>query len=143
MTRTTPSEPNMLRSLLALMVALGVVAPAAAFPDFQKQFFAKYADGTDEAFTDLCKKEAKCFICHQGKKKKNRNPYGQALHEHLGKKDKKDVEKILAALDTVAEQSSNPDDPDAPTFGELIAEGKLPGGDLDTAKEEPAEEGEE
>ncbi|TWT99426.1 hypothetical protein Pla108_03640 [Botrimarina colliarenosi] len=128
----------MLRSLLALVVALGIVAPAAAFPDFQKQFIAKYADGTNEAFTaDV--KDAKCWVCHQGKKKDNRNAYGEALHEYLGKKDRKDIEKIVESLDKVAAQSSNPDDPEAPTFGELIAEGKLPGGSLEEAKQEPTE----
>ncbi len=129
----------MLRSLLALMIALGVVAPAAAFPEFQKQFIAKYADGTDEAYTELVKKEAKCWVCHQGKKKEPRNPYGEALEEFLGKKDKKNVEKIVTALEEVAKKSSNPEDPAAPTFGELIEEGKLPGGELDALKAEPAE----
>ena len=129
----------MLRLSLALVVTLAFAGPAAAFPDFQKQFFAKYAD-TDSEFSDLAK-EAKCFVCHQGKKsKKNRNAYGQALHEHIGKKDRKDEEKILAALETVAAEKSDPEDESSPTFGELIAEGKLPGGDLDAAKQEPSDE---
>jgi ketosteroid isomerase-like protein len=130
----------MLRALLALVCVAVYAAPAAAFPEFQKEFFAKYADGTDAAFTDLCKKEAKCFICHQGKKKDNRNAYGQALEEHIGKKDKKDVEKIVAALETVAAESSDPEVDGAPTYGELIAEGKLPGGSLEDAKKEPSAE---
>lgn len=119
------------------MVIAGVIAPAVAFPPFQKQFLAKYADGTDEAFTMLAKDDAKCFVCHQGKNKKNRNPYGAALAELIGKKDQKDTDKIIAALEKVASQSSNPEDSTAPTFGELIDEGKLPGGDLDTVKAEP------
>lgn len=127
----------MLRRLLALMVIAGVIAPAVAFPPFQKQFLAKYADGTDEAFTKLAKDEAKCLVCHQGKNKKNRNPYGAALAEFIGKKDQKDTDKIVAALEKVATQSSNPEDSEAPTFGELIDEGKLPGGDLDAVKAEP------
>jgi hypothetical protein len=127
----------MLRSLLALMIAFGVVASAVAFPPFQKQFLAKYADGTDEAFTKLAKDDAKCLVCHQGKNKKNRNPYGAALAEFIGKKDQKDTDKIIAALEKVAEQSSNPEDSEAPTFGELIEEGKLPGGDLDAVKADP------
>ncbi|QDV72625.1 hypothetical protein [Botrimarina mediterranea] len=128
----------MLRRLLALMVVAGVIAPAVAFPPFQKQFLAKYADGTDEAFTKLAKGDAKCFVCHQGKSKKNRNPYGQALAELIGKKDQKDTDKIVAALEEVAKKPSNPKDSKSPTFGELIEEGKLPGGDLDAVKAEPA-----
>lgn len=124
------------RSLMALALGALLAGPAAAFPDFQKQFFATYTGGSDEDFTKLAK-SAKCFICHQGKKKKNRNVYGEALHEHLGKKDRKDVEKILAALETVAAQKSDAEDENSPTFGELIASGKLPAGDLEAAKQEP------
>ncbi len=124
------------RSLLALAVAACFATPSLAIKQFQDQFLEKYADGSDEAYTDLAK-GAKCYVCHQGKKKKNRNPFGRAHAEHLTKKDKKDVDKIVAALEEVAEQSSNADDPDAPTFGELIAEGKLPGGSVEDAKQEP------
>ena len=127
----------MLRSLLALVIAFGAVASAVAFPPFQKQFLAQYADGTDEAFTKLAKDDAKCFVCHQGKNKKNRNPYGQALSELIGKKDQKNADKIHSALEEVAAKPSNPEDPESPTFGELIEEGKLPGGDLDAVKAEP------
>jgi hypothetical protein len=129
----------MLRLLIALVAIAACAAPAAAFPEFQKQFLLKYADGTDAAFTDLCK-EAKCFICHQGKKKDNRNPFGQALEAHIGKKDKKDLEKIVAALETVAAESTDPEVESAPTYAELIAEGKLPGGTLEDAKKEPSAE---
>jgi len=128
----------MIRSLLALVLAVSFAAPAAAFPDFQKQFWAKYADGTDEAYTEVVK-GAKCWVCHQGKSKKNRNPYGEALHQYLHKRDRKDVEKIVASLDKVAAESSDPSNPDAPTFGDLIAEGSLPGGTLEECKEEPAD----
>lgn len=128
----------MLRSLLALVVAFGAVASAVAFPPFQKQFLVKYADGTDEAYTKLAKDDAKCLVCHQGKNRKNRNAYGQALAELIGKKDQKDVDKIVAALEEVAKKSSNPEDSKALTFGELIEEGKLPGGELDAVKAEPA-----
>lgn len=128
----------MLRSLLALAVLASLAGSAAAFPQFQKEFLKKYADGTDEAYTETAK-EAKCFVCHQGKKKKNRNAYGEALHEYLGKKDKKDTEKIQTALETVAAESTNPEDPDAPTYGDLITEGKLPGGTLEDSKAEPTE----
>jgi hypothetical protein len=73
--------------------------------------------------------EAKCNVCHVGKSKKDRNAYGHALAERLDKKeDAKNVEKIRKALEEVAALSSDPAKADAPTFGQLIAEGKLPGG---------------
>ncbi|MGL4512088.1 MAG: hypothetical protein ACRCT8_03290 [Lacipirellulaceae bacterium] len=127
----------MLRALIALAVVASFVAPAEAFPEFQKQYLLKYADGTDSAFTAVAK-EAKCLSCHQGmKSKKNRNAYGEALHAHVGKRDKKDVEKIVAALATVAAESSKPETEGAPTWGEIIADGKLPGGELEALKMEP------
>ena len=42
--------------------------------------------------------------------------------------DKDNKEKIRQALETVAKESSDPANPGAPTFGALLAEGKLPGG---------------
>ncbi|MEQ8848319.1 hypothetical protein [Botrimarina sp.] len=127
----------MLRSLLALAAVAGVAATADAFPQFQKQFLIVYAGEDSNPDFAVVVKDAKCFVCHQGKKKTNRNPYGEALHEYIGKKDRKDDAKIQDALAKVAEQSSNPDDPAAPKFGDLIAEGKLPGGDLEQAQQEP------
>lgn len=130
--------PKIASTLLFVVVALGLCDIAAAFPQFAKQFVAKYTE--DNADYEATVKEAKCFVCHQGKSKKNRNAYGEALHQYLGKKDRKDVEKILAALDTVAAESSDPGDADAHTFGELIAAGELPGGTLEECKEEPADD---
>jgi hypothetical protein len=64
-----------------------------------------------------------------GKSKKDHNAYGIALAERLDKKeDAKNVEKIKKALEEVAALSSDPSKADAPTFGKLIEEGKLPGG---------------
>lgn len=126
-----------LRLMILVCVVLLGASRAMAFPQFMKEFVNLYASDPDAEYTDLVKKEAKCFVCHQGKKKKNRNAYGDALHEYIGKPDRKDVEKIVAALQTVAEQSSDPETEGAPTFGELIAEGKLPAGELDDLKAEP------
>lgn len=130
------------RVLPAFALLFSIATPTQAILPFHKQFVEFYA-GDDSTASDEFKelvndKKQRCFICHQGKKsKKNHNPYGEALAEHLTKKDKNDVEKIVAAFETVAEQSSNPDDPDAPTFGELIAEGKLPGGSYEECAVEP------
>jgi hypothetical protein len=67
--------------------------------------------------------------------KKNRNAYGAELAKLLTKKDKKDTAKIAAAFKTVGDMKP---DGGKETYAELIAAGKLPGGDLDALKKGPA-----
>ncbi|HEX5447004.1 MAG TPA: hypothetical protein VFW87_24530 [Pirellulales bacterium] len=112
---------------------LSRIESAYAIAPFKKQFEEKYVkkdpQTPEEKALAAAVTEAKCNVCHVGKSKKNRNNYGEALNVLLDKKaDMKDTAKIQAALDTVAEQKSNPTDPNSPTFGELIKQGKLPGG---------------
>lgn len=127
---------------LCLLVVCGFVAgtllarieSAHAVAPFKKEFEAKYvkADPStpEEKALAAAVGQAKCNVCHVGKKKKDRNAYGEALSVLLDKKkDMKDKAKIQAALDKVAAMKSNPDDPGSPTFGELIEQGKLPGGE--------------
>jgi len=125
----TPS----IAAVVVVALAAVVFAPAQAFAikQFQDQFKELYVkpDGTpqQQAFAELVK-SAKCNVCHEGKSKKNRNSYGEKLSELLDKKaDKKDVDKIRASLEKVAGMKS----PEGPTFGELITEGKLPGGPVE------------
>jgi len=137
--------------LAGLLVTCGLTRPAAAIKSFQIEFEKLYAgEGSDTELANLFKKQdskdeekklkkLRCLTCHQGKKKKkNRNAYGMQLSELLDKKkDKKDKEKIVESLKKVAELHSNPEDDSSPTFGELIAEGKLPGGTLEDLQKEP------
>lgn len=131
---------------LGLMLLVGVFAisgfarPASAILQFHKEFVNLYVE--EDSDTDLAKlaknKKLRCLICHQGKKKKNHNPYGVHLKKLLDKKeDKKNVEKIVASLEKVAAMPSDPDDENSPTFGELIKEGKIPGGTLEELQQEP------
>jgi cytochrome c2 len=120
---------------LAAVVMLWLGTPQAkAVKQFKDQFEAKYVkpdskDPKEKALAEAAAK-AKCLICHEGHSKKNRNRYGKRLAKLLDrKKDKKNVEKIVAALDTVSQEKLNPDDANSPTFGDLIKEGKLPGGE--------------
>ena len=128
--------------LFALTVALvagamlwGSTPSALAIKAFSDQFRAKYvkekpANDKEKAFAEAVAK-AKCNVCHEGKKKKNRNAYGQELSRLLDKKiDKDNLEKIQKALDEVAELKCDPTDETSPTFGQRIAEGKLPGGEM-------------
>lgn len=130
--------------ILPLAAAMFVAVPqkSHAILPFFKAFVGEYVEDTsDEDWTKLVKKEAKCFVCHQGKKsKKNRNAYGKELGKLLTKKDAKDTDKIIEALKKVSEMHTDADDDKSPTYGELIAEGKLPAGDLEDLKEEPKEE---
>jgi hypothetical protein len=138
----------------ALFAAAAVVAAGAHFdsrsalalPPFNKEFQAKYvkadsADDKEKAFAELVTKTAKCNVCHVGMDRKQRNAYGKQLSTLL-KKDNFKAERlqaepdkvkaeINAALEAVAAMKSG--DGDAPTFGELIVQGKLPGGDTRAA----------
>lgn len=110
------------------LVAAGSARDAFAIKQFADEFKAVYVqEGTPLA---AAVEQAKCNVCHvAGEKKDKRNAYGNALAERLDKKEDKDnKEKIRKALEEVASLSSDPSKPDAPTFGSLIKEGKLPGG---------------
>ncbi len=145
----------------ATLFTLLAKAPSAwALPPFWKEFEAKYvkpdsADEKEKAFAAAATnaKTAKCFVCHApGTDKKLRNAYGKQLSMILKKdnfkaerlKDEADKVKaeIVAALDAVAAMKSGDDK--SPTYGELIAQGKLPGGDpppavaAEPGKPEPA-----
>ena len=108
--------------LILSAVAACIPAPAFAIKQFSDEFAAVYVkEGTPLAEAVAT---AKCNVCHVGESKKDRNAYGQALAERLDKKeDAKNVEKIRQAL---AEVAALPSAVAGKTFGDLIAEGKLP-----------------
>lgn len=143
------------RIALAVCVAgcvlLSKLPTALAIPAFFKEFQEKYvkADSTEEkdkAFAELVNTKMKCNVCHMGTTKKMRNAYGTKLAEILKKdnfkperlKNEADACKaeILAAFEAVAAMKSGGDD--SPTFGQLIAEGKLPAVGAAPAAEEQA-----
>ncbi|MFM9024426.1 MAG: hypothetical protein ACKON7_03650 [Planctomycetaceae bacterium] len=118
------SQASVLVLTLAWAAALAP-APAFAIKQFADEFKAVYVkEGTPLAEAVAT---AKCNVCHVGESKKDRNAYGQALAERLDKKeDAKNVDKIRQALEEVA---ALPSAVDGKTFGDLIAEGKLPAGE--------------
>ena len=141
---------------LVLMLFVSVVAagsmarPACAIPQFHKEFVKLYVSDSDGAkkaeagdkeasFAELVTgKKTKCFTCHQGKKKKNQNRYGEQLSKLLDKKkDKKDTKKIIEALKKVAKMHVDEKDEKSPTYADLIKAGKFPGGTLEEVKKEP------
>jgi hypothetical protein len=99
---------------------------AQAFPQFKTEFDAKYMKAGTPIFNAL-EGKSNCNVCHAGKaSKKNRNAYGLALSQYVTKDDKMNKEKIQSALAAVEKMPSVPGQTNAPTFGQLIAEGKLP-----------------
>jgi len=145
---------------LVLMLFVGAIAMgssarlAYAVPQFHKEFvklYVKDTDGSKESessekepsFAELVTgAKTKCFTCHQGKKKKNNNRYGQELAKLLDKKkDKKDKEKIIEALEKVAKMHTDAKDKKSPTYGDLIKAGKFPGGSLEEVMKEPKKAG--
>ncbi len=125
---------------LVASIMLGLATRSAqAIKQFKDEFDAKYvkpdsSDPKEKALAEAAT-AAKCLICHEGESKKNRNAYGKALEKLLDRKtDKDDKEKIQAALDTAAKEKSDPSDAKSPTFGDLIKQGKLPGGEPKAAQ---------
>ena len=122
------------RSSFAVMVGVAVAfvagassRPAFAIKQFAEEFKAVYVKPGSPLAAEV--ETAKCNVCHAGKSKKDRNAYGNALADLLDKKeDAKNVAKIKESLEKVAAMPSVPGKADAPTFGDLIKQGKLPGG---------------
>jgi hypothetical protein len=138
MVRTPRSRRQWVWGACSLAVAglfLWQAPPAQAIREFQEEFLVLYIDSESEdpqvrAFAELVEK-ADCHLCHQGRLRRDRNRYGTALSEFLDRReDRRDTAKIRAALQRVAEIRSDAEDDSAPTFGELIRTGKLPGGEL-------------
>ncbi len=138
-------SPRVLMPLAVLIATCVDNSPALAIVQYHKEFEKTYIDPDATVETDLSKlmtdRKNRCLICHQGKKKKNCNKYGEHFRTLLDrKKDKKDKEKIVAALKKVAKLRIDPEDKESRTFGELLADGKLPGGTLEELRKEPSKE---
>lgn len=104
--------------------------PARAVPPFLEQFKAKYvkpqsSEASDVAFAKAVA-EAKCAVCHVGEGKKVRNTYGKEIGKLIHKQDGKNPAKVKEALAKVETLKSKQGDDAAPTFGDIIKQGKLP-----------------
>jgi hypothetical protein len=126
---------------------------AMAIPPFKNEFEAVYVKENPATPQETALAEAamattgKCWVCHvnmsnrgeKGLGKKIRNNYGKALSQLLKKEDfgserrAEEPDKVKAeiqeAMKKVEAMKSDPDNADSPTFGELMAAGKLPGND--------------
>jgi hypothetical protein len=112
-----------MRKVLTMLTAVavaGVLFTAESRPvHAQKQ----YMDEMKGKYAPVAKliDEQKCAVCH-GKQKTQRSEFAKALEKALGAKKVKEVEKIQAAFDAVAEQEYA----DGKKYGDLLKEGKLP-----------------
>lgn len=133
---------NVCLYFFVVAVLTATAQPTVARLQFYKAWEAEYlTDHSDKDFAALVKKPAnRCFVCHVGKKRTHRNDYGKLMEEALdGKKNVRDKDKILAAIKAAGEKHVDPNDDSSETFGERIAAGKFPAGDLEDLKKEPAE----
>ena len=126
--------------LLSVAVITWIAPTAQALAPFKKAFQKKYVDEAGDDFKGAFKK-ASCNTCHvKGKKKDERNAYGdelaklidgdaQALNKAACKNGaearKSETEKILAELDKAFDEVAKKDAVDG-TYGERIKAGKLP-----------------
>ena len=141
-TGTDHEEPVMRYGVATLVFCAAIAGvfstrPAGAVKPFLEQFKALYVkpkttDHAMQIFNVAVEKKA-CSLCHLGnptKPKKELNAYGTPFKKLLTKRDGQDSKKVRAAMGKVARMKSNPDDPDSPTFGERLKEGKLPVGEI-------------
>jgi hypothetical protein len=144
--------------LLLTAAALLPVGQAHAFLNFWKIFDEEYLTNHENEEWVASVKDPKarvnCYICHQGKYRKNHNVFGQPLTEVLGKDDnrlllgkRRDPEayeetrkKVIEEIKKVCAMPVNPDEPDGETYGDRIKAGKWPGGELEELKKEPPKE---
>ncbi len=141
-------------TLAVAVLASGAAKEATAISAFKSEFFDTYvkedpSTAQESAFAEAANASTgKCYVCHvnmtakgeKGLGKKIRNNYGRALSEFLDKEnfssERRSAEpdkvkaEIQEAFKKVAAMKSNPSDPSSPTFGELIAAGKIPGNDV-------------
>jgi hypothetical protein len=116
---------------LVPLCALSFWAPSAmAFPELNDAFRAKYVkpdstEANDVAFSQAYS-QATCNVCHIGSNKRMRNAYGKELAKLVTRRDARNKNRIETALERAAQLKSDPADPQAPTFGQRITDGKLP-----------------
>lgn len=129
------------RSMMFVVALLVVAAasPSFAIAPFYKAFKAQHLDKLeDKTFAEEVDKETnRCFVCHQGKSKKNRNAFGVEVGKLLTKKDKDNTAKIEENLKKALEMHVDPKDPKSETYMDRLKAGKWPVGTLEELKKEP------
>ena len=118
--------------VLTLVAVCWFVPSASALPPFNKEWMAKYKDGSKNAKFVEAIDTAKCNVCHAGESKKMRNDYGKAVGKYLTKAKYNEIKEdesaakkyILDALQKAEAEKGN----GGKSYGELFKAGQLPGG---------------
>ena len=129
--------------VVAMLALLTTARPASAILPFYNAFKKDYLDKLeDKKFAEEVNKASnRCFLCHQGKNRKNHNVMGEELAKLLDKKkDAKDIEKISASIKQVLEMHVDPKDDKSETYLDRLNASKWPAGELDDLKKEPPKE---
>lgn len=124
-----------MKRLVLVLAVFGFAAcnagPAFAIKEFSDQWTKTYVDSSDNEGFKAAVKEAKCNVCHQGKDKKTRNPYGVEVGKLLKAKELKprfatEGDKVKAEIEAAYKKIAEIKGPDGATYGERIKAGKLP-----------------
>jgi cytochrome c2 len=129
--------------VVALLFTLICSRPATAVVQFYNVFAKEHLDThPDKEFSAAAKKAAvRCYMCHQGKNRKNHNPFGDHLVEMLDrKKDLRDVKKISESINKALALHVDPNDDKSETYADRLKASKWPGGELEDLKKEPPKE---
>ncbi len=119
--------------LLVVLVAVALFVPSAsALPPFNKEWMAKYKEGSKDGKFVEAVETAKCNVCHQGESKKMKNEYGKAIGKYLTKAKYNEIKDDEAAAKKYilegfqkAEAEKNGG---GKSYGEMMKAGALPGG---------------
>jgi hypothetical protein len=111
-------------------LVVSLVADAGAIPPFQRAFAKRYGGSRNY---DAQIQRANCMLCHTSNTDKRlKNSYGDAVAIYLVKADyderKGDPDKADRYIDVGLKRAEEELSPYGLTFGELIKQGKLPGG---------------
>jgi hypothetical protein len=123
---------------VCICLVLGLIAlgwsrnSASALPPFNKEWMAKYKDGSSNAKFVEAVETAKCNVCHEGMSKKMKNEYGKAVGKFLTKAKYNEIKEdeaaakkyILEGLQKVEAEKSAA----GKSYGDLLKTGTLPGG---------------
>jgi hypothetical protein len=122
---------GILASMGLLLVIFRPDLASAVIP-FSKEWTAKYVDGNANKDFVKAAQAAKCNVCHKGATKKEHNEYGLALKKHISKAGYEALKANPAAAAKYIQDGLNAGEKEmnaaGKTFGDLIKEGKLPGG---------------
>ena len=121
------------------LIAFSFAQSSFAIPAFSKVFTKEYVENnSDKKFAEEAGKAPNsCYICHQGKERKNRNAFGKEVGKLLDKKkDAKNEQKISDSIKKALEMHVDPKDEKSETYMDRVKAGKYPVGTLEELKKD-------